>query len=128
MIHDVAASATAATAAAALAVSVAPDRGRGLEGVGSYAPATDLVAPAIGLVALLATAQVIGGPYTLSAARLLAGALLLGLVTKRCSSATGIWSNPGSADSRSASWSASPHSHGRSTSPSCSSRPAWSRC
>jgi hypothetical protein len=80
LIRDAAAIATAAAAAAALGVSVARRR-RGLEGHGSYPPNLDLVAPAVGLIGLLATAQVVGGPYALSAARLVAGALLLGLVT-----------------------------------------------
>ena len=79
-IRDGAAIATAGAAAIALGVSYARRR-NGLEGVGSYPPSADLVAPAVGFVGLLATAHVVGGPYALSAARLVAGALLLGLVT-----------------------------------------------
>jgi len=79
-LRDGAAVATAIVAAIALAVSVAR-RGLGLEGPRSYPPTLDLVAPAVGLVGLLATAQTVGGPYALSATRLVAGALLLGLVT-----------------------------------------------
>jgi hypothetical protein len=41
----------------------------------------DLVAPAAGFVALLGAADAVGGPYALSAPRLVVGSLLLGLVT-----------------------------------------------
>ena len=80
VVRDCAAVATAGAATVALACSVVRRR-FGLVGDGSYPPNVDLVAPAIGLVGLLATAATIGGPYALSAARLVAGALLLGLVT-----------------------------------------------
>ncbi len=46
-----------------------------------FNPALDLVAPAIGVAGLLGVASAVGGPYPLSLVRLLAGALLLGLVT-----------------------------------------------
>jgi hypothetical protein len=46
-----------------------------------FPPALDLLAPAFGLVALLAAAAAAGGPYPLSAARLVIGALFLGAVT-----------------------------------------------
>jgi hypothetical protein len=46
-----------------------------------FPPALDLLAPALGLVALLAAAAAAGGPYPLGAARLLIGALFLGAVT-----------------------------------------------
>lgn len=51
------------------------DRARGLP------PLLDLLAPAAGLVALLGAAAVDGGPYALGAARLVVGAVFLGLVT-----------------------------------------------
>jgi hypothetical protein len=75
-----AASATVLFATASLGVSIALRRG-GLVGDRSFNPKLDLVAPAAGLVGLLATAQTVGGSYPLSAARLVAGALLLGLAT-----------------------------------------------
>jgi hypothetical protein len=68
-------------ALAAIAVSVqrrrfdVDDRARG------YPPTLDLLAPQAGAVALLGSAGVLGGPYPLTAARLLVGALFLGLVT-----------------------------------------------
>ncbi len=67
-------------AAAALWVSVVrrhiPIRDRG-----GFPPVLDLLAPTAGLVALLGAASAVGGPYPLSAARLVAGAVFLGLVT-----------------------------------------------
>jgi hypothetical protein len=48
---------------------------------GSFDPRLDLLAPAVGLVALLAAAAAGGGPYALSAGRVVVGALLLGFVT-----------------------------------------------
>jgi len=80
VLRDGAAVTTAALASAALAASVVRRR-HGLVGERSYPPAADLLAPAVGLVGLFATAQTVGGPYPLSAARLVAGALFLGLVT-----------------------------------------------
>jgi hypothetical protein len=41
----------------------------------------DLVAPVLGFVALLGTADAVGGDYALSAARLVVGAVFLGFVT-----------------------------------------------
>jgi hypothetical protein len=46
-----------------------------------HPPALDLVAPAIGVVALLFATVADGGPYALGAARLVVGALFLGAVT-----------------------------------------------
>ncbi|HEX5613541.1 MAG TPA: hypothetical protein VFZ83_00145 [Acidimicrobiia bacterium] len=46
-----------------------------------FHPRLDLVAPAFGLVALLGAADLAGGPYALSAARLVVGALFLGAVS-----------------------------------------------
>ena len=57
--------------------SAAPVTATGRE----FNPALDLVAPAIGVIGLLGAASAVGGPYPLSLVRLVAGALLLGLVT-----------------------------------------------
>jgi hypothetical protein len=46
-----------------------------------FPPVLDLVAPAAGLVGVLGAASAVGGPYALSAIRLVAGALFLGAVT-----------------------------------------------
>ncbi len=46
-----------------------------------FNPALDLAAPAFGLVGLVGAASAVGGPYPLSLVRLVAGALLLGIVT-----------------------------------------------
>jgi hypothetical protein len=46
-----------------------------------FPPALDLLAPAAGIVGIFGAASAVGGPYALSAIRLLAGALLLGAVT-----------------------------------------------
>jgi hypothetical protein len=46
-----------------------------------FPPALDLVAPAAGIVGVLGAAAAVGGPYELSAIRLVAGALFLGAVT-----------------------------------------------
>jgi hypothetical protein len=46
-----------------------------------FPPALDLLAPAAGIVGLLGASSAVGGPYALSAIRLLAGALFLGAVT-----------------------------------------------
>lgn len=46
-----------------------------------FPPSLDLLAPLAGLVALLAAATTIGGPYALSAYRLVVGALFLGVLT-----------------------------------------------
>jgi hypothetical protein len=80
IVRDAGAIAAAAGGALALAVSVARRRA-GLRGDGTFDPRVDLIAPVAGLVALLGAADAVGGPYALSAARLLAGAVLLGLVT-----------------------------------------------
>jgi hypothetical protein len=51
-------------------------------GTGSeFAPELDLVAPTIGIIAIFGAASAVGGPYALSAMRLLVGALFLGLIT-----------------------------------------------
>src|SRR6266498_1450660 len=46
-----------------------------------FPPVLDLRAPAAGIVGVLGAAAAVGGPYTLSAIRLLTGALFLGAVT-----------------------------------------------
>jgi hypothetical protein len=46
-----------------------------------FPPALDLIAPAAGLVGLFGAASAVGGPYALSATRLVFGALFLGAVT-----------------------------------------------
>jgi hypothetical protein len=46
-----------------------------------FPPALDLIAPALGVVGLLGAASAVGGPYPLSAVRLVVGALFLGAVT-----------------------------------------------
>jgi hypothetical protein len=109
-VRTVAAIATAVAAAVALALSIAW-RGGGVSGQRSrraaraervaamtgraapapapaaagvsreFPPALDLVAPAAGLVGILGAAAAVGGPYALSAIRLVAGALFLGAVT-----------------------------------------------
>jgi hypothetical protein len=80
IIRDGGAIAAATAGLFALAMSVGR-RGAGLRGAGSFDPRVDLAAPIAGLVALLAAADTLGGPYALSAGRLVAGALLLGLVS-----------------------------------------------
>ncbi len=79
-VRDLAGTLAAVAAAIALTASVVQRRA-GLDGEGSFNPRLDLLAPAAGFVALLGAAQALGGPYALSAGRLVAGALLLGLVT-----------------------------------------------
>jgi hypothetical protein len=51
------------------------------DGAAEFPPALDLVAPAIGVVALAFGAAAAGGPYALALVRLLAGAAFLGAVT-----------------------------------------------
>ena len=46
-----------------------------------FPPILDLLAPTVGVVGLLATADVVGGSYALSAFRLLSGMLLMGAVS-----------------------------------------------
>jgi hypothetical protein len=79
-VRDVAGTVAAMAAAIALTVSVVRRRA-GVEGEGSFNPRLDLLASAAGFVALLGAADALGGPYALSAGRLVAGALLLGLVS-----------------------------------------------
>jgi hypothetical protein len=67
-------------AAAALTISIAR-RHLPVGDPGGFPPAFDLLAPIAGVVALLGGASAAGGPYTLSATRLIVGAAFLGLVT-----------------------------------------------
>jgi hypothetical protein len=55
----------------------AVELGRGVE----FPPALDAIAPVVGLIALLFAASAVGGPYALSALRIVAGAAFLGAVT-----------------------------------------------
>jgi hypothetical protein len=80
LIRDIGAIAAAAAGTIALAMSVVR-RKAGLRGERSFDPRLDLVAPIAGVVALLGAADTLGGPYALSAGRLIAGALLLGFVS-----------------------------------------------
>jgi len=79
-VRDLAGGAMAGAALLALAVSVIR-RGRGLTGPGSYPPALDLLAPAIGLIAVVATGFVVGGNDALAIARLVVGAAFIGVIT-----------------------------------------------
>lgn len=67
---------------AAMAGRAAP-RGepRAVERAREFPPVLDLVAAATGFVGLFGAAAAVGGPYALSATRLVAGALFLGAVT-----------------------------------------------
>lgn len=80
VIRDAGALTMAALAAAAVAVSVVRRRVPVADPTG-FPPALDLLAPAAGLVALVGAADAVGGPYALSVARLVIGAVFLGLVT-----------------------------------------------
>jgi hypothetical protein len=80
IIRDLGAVAAAIAGLLALVTSVVR-RGAGLRGPRSFDPRLDLLAPIAGLVALFGAADTVGGPYSLSAARLVAGALLLGFVS-----------------------------------------------
>lgn len=79
-LRDGAGAAMAAAALLALVVSVVR-KGHGLEGPGSFPPALDLLAPAVGVVAVTAAAVATGGNDFLAIARLLVGAAFLGVIT-----------------------------------------------
>jgi hypothetical protein len=67
---------------AAMAGRAVPTRTEPLnKDVREFPPVLDLVAAAAGLVALLGAAAAVGGPYALSAFRLVVGALFLGALT-----------------------------------------------
>ena len=81
VVRDVGGAVMALLAVFALTVSVrrrrvpVDDRERG------FPPLLDLLPPIAGIVALLGAADAAGGPYALTAARLLVGAIFIGLVT-----------------------------------------------
>lgn len=79
-LRDVTGAAMAGAALLALVVSVVK-KGHGLEGPGSFPPALDLLAPAIGLVAVVAAAVTLGGNDLLAVSRLVVGAAFIGVVT-----------------------------------------------
>jgi hypothetical protein len=79
-LRDAGAIAMAVCAAGALLVSVVRRR-IPVGDDGAFPPVLDLAAPAAGLVALVGAAEAAGGPYALSAGRLVVGAAFLGLVT-----------------------------------------------
>jgi hypothetical protein len=70
----------AACATAALLISIRRRRA-GLQGAGSFVPAFDLVAPAIGAAGLGVAGWAAGGPHLLAVARTLVGTGFLGAVT-----------------------------------------------
>jgi len=74
------AAAAAALTAAALAVSVAR-RGHEVDDARGFPPWLDALPPIAGAVALAGATSADGGPYALGFARLLVGAVFLGLVT-----------------------------------------------
>ncbi len=56
-------------------------RRHGVDGPGSAGPEWDLAAAVVGMVAVVGAADAVGGPFALSLARLLVGAVFLGAVT-----------------------------------------------
>ncbi len=67
---------------AAMAGRAAPaDEGTPADGAAEFPPAIDLLAVAGGFAGLLGAAAVVGGPYALTAFRLVVGALFLGALT-----------------------------------------------
>lgn len=80
-VRDAAGGAMALLAAAALTVSVARRRAPVGDHEEGFPPVLDALAPIAGSIALLGAADAAGGPYALGAARLLVGAIFLGLVT-----------------------------------------------
>ena len=79
LVRDLGAMGVVAGAAVALTRSITR-RGGATRGV-EFPPSLDLVAPVAGLVGLAAAAAAAGGPYPLSLARVVVGALFLGAVT-----------------------------------------------
>jgi hypothetical protein len=73
--------AMSALALVAVVVSVQRRRAPVSDAHRGFPPGLDLLGPAAGVGALLGAASVVGGPYPLTAARLLVGAAFLGLVT-----------------------------------------------
>jgi len=79
-VRDLSGGAMAGAALLALVVSIVK-RKHGLTGPGSYPPALDLLAPAVGVISVIAAALVIGGNDLLAIARLLVGAAFIGVIT-----------------------------------------------
>ena len=77
VVRDVCAALAAAAALAALAVSVVRRR----QGLAGFPPALDAIAPAFGLVGLVAAGMAAGGPDALAVVRTVVGAAFLGAVT-----------------------------------------------
>jgi hypothetical protein len=71
----------AAMAGGAVGDAVADDDADPIDDGPEFPPALDLLAPIAGVVALLACAATLGGPYALSAYRLVVGAAFLGVLT-----------------------------------------------
>jgi hypothetical protein len=67
--------------AVALIVSIARRRTPVSDTARGFPPALDLLAPAVGLVALVGAADAGGGPFALGVARVVVGAVFLGFVT-----------------------------------------------
>jgi len=67
--------------AVALVVSIARRRTPVSDIERGFPPALDLLAPAVGLIALIGAADAGGGPFALGVARVLVGAVFLGFVT-----------------------------------------------
>jgi hypothetical protein len=80
-VRDAAGIAMAVLIALALAVSVLRRKVPVGDTERGFPPLLDALAPVAGFVALLGAADAAGGPYALGAARLLVGAVFLGLVT-----------------------------------------------
>jgi len=80
-VRDIGGLAMALLAATALAVSVVRRRVAVGDRALGFPPTLDVLAPVAGVVALFGAADAAGGPYALVAARLVVGAVFLGLVT-----------------------------------------------
>jgi hypothetical protein len=80
IIRDVGGITAATLGVIALMASIVRRR-NGLRGERSFDPRLDVLAPIAGCAGLLGAADAVGGPFALSAGRLVAGALFLGLVT-----------------------------------------------
>jgi len=79
-VRDVGGAAMAALTTVALVVSVVRRR-VAVDDERGFPPWLDLLAPIAGVIALCGAADAIGGPYALGAARLIVGAVFLGVVT-----------------------------------------------
>lgn len=81
IVRDAAGLAMAVLVALALVVSVVRRKVAVDDREHGFPPALDVLAPIAGFVALFGAADAAGGPYALGAARLVVGAVFLGLVT-----------------------------------------------